>query len=120
MSRLLTHHLEDLQRAGLSDETIEMLGFYSGTAVEVQAILGFDAGPGLVIPYPPAGLSEPFSRIKPDTPPVINGRPAKYLSPRAVPLRAYIPPQTWEALKDPKTAVIITEGEKKAGCFTVS
>ena len=29
-------------------------------------------------------------------------------------MRAYIPPNSWEALKDSTTPVIITEGEKKA------
>jgi hypothetical protein len=60
---LLPHHLEDLQRSGLSDETIDAMGFYSGTAAEVKAILGFDAGPGLLIPYP-CGRSESFLQGK--------------------------------------------------------
>jgi hypothetical protein len=34
-AKVLPHHLEDLQRSGLSDETIEALGFYSATADEV-------------------------------------------------------------------------------------
>lgn len=46
------HHLDDLRCSGLSDATIAGLGFHSGTADEVKAILGFNAGPGLVIPYP--------------------------------------------------------------------
>lgn len=111
---LLAHHMEDLQRSGLSGETIEALGFYSGTAAEVKAILGFDAGPGLVIPYPCVGGAKPFWRVKPDKPPIIDGKPAKYLSPKGATVRAYIPPKSWEALKDCKTPVIITEGEKKA------
>lgn len=40
MAILLPHYLEDLRRSGLSDETIEVLGFYSGTAAEVEAIVG--------------------------------------------------------------------------------
>jgi hypothetical protein len=114
MTTIKPHHLDDLRRSGLSNYTIEALGFYSATEPEVKTILGFDAGEGLAIPYPAVGIADPFARVKPDEPLVINGRPAKYLSPKGVPLRAYIPPRTWEALKDPKTPVIITEGEKKA------
>lgn len=113
-NRLLAHHTEDLRRSGLGDESIEALGFYSGTAAEVKDILGFDAGPGLVIPYPTSEGQQPFSRVKPDQPPIIDGKPAKYLSPQGAMVRAYFPPRTWQALKDPRATVIMTEGEKKA------
>jgi hypothetical protein len=94
--------------------TIESLRFCSGTAAEVKAILGFDAGPGLIIPYP-CYEGQPFYRIKPDNPPIKNGKPlGKYLQAPDSIMRAYIPPKTWEALKNPKAMVIITEGEKKA------
>jgi hypothetical protein len=112
--RLLPHHMEELRGSGLSDETIEALGFYSGTAAEVKDILGFDAGPGLVIPYPTYEGAQPFSRVKPDQPPIIDGKPAKYLSRKDAIVRAYIPPQTWQALKDARAMIIVTEGEKKA------
>lgn len=115
MRKILNHqHLEDLRQSGLTDGTIRSLGFYSGTASQINAILGFDAGPGLVIPYPCIGGGKPFSRVKPDQPPIINGKPAKYLSPKGAKVRAYIPPKTWEAIKCPRTPVIITEGEKKS------
>lgn len=78
--RLLPHHMEDLRRSGLTDETIESLGFYSAAAAEVTDILSFDAGPGLVIPYRPYEGRQAFSRVKTDEPPIINGEPAKYLS----------------------------------------
>jgi hypothetical protein len=113
-AKLSSLHLEDLHSSGLTDETIENLGFYSGTSSDVEKILGFNVGPGLIIPYPRFDDSPPFFRVKPDDPPVIDGKPAKYLSPKSAIVRAYIPPKTWELLKDPKTAVIITEGEKKA------
>lgn len=112
--QLFSHHLYDLRRSGLSDDTIDALGFYSGTADEVKAILGFDAGAGLVIPYPCASGTKPFCRVKPDNPPIIKGKPAKYLSPKGAVVTAYIPPRTQEALNDPRTSVLITEGEKKS------
>lgn len=49
-SHLLPHHLDDLQRSGLNENTISDLGFHSGTAEQVQTILGFASGPGLVSP----------------------------------------------------------------------
>jgi len=107
-------HMDELHGSGLNDGTIDTLGFYSGTVEEVEDILGFNAGPGLIIPYPCASGDEPFYRVKPDVPLIIDGKPAKYLSARGATVRAYIPPQTWEALKDPTIAVLITEGEKKA------
>jgi putative DNA primase/helicase len=107
-------HLEDLRRSGLTDETIQILGFYSGTAQETELVLGFSAGPGLIIPYPRYDKTALYCRVKPNTPPIFNRKPAKYLSPKGVQVKAYIPPRTKEALKNPKTWVILTEGEKKA------
>ena len=114
MRTLLPHHRADLERSGLTIETIEELGFFSGDTEEVERILGFRVGSGLVIPYPRLDDSPEFFRVKPDEPPVFDGRPAKYLSPKGASVRAYIPPNSWEALKDSTTPVIITEGEKKA------
>ena len=114
MSELLPHHLQDLHRSGLSDETIRGLGFYSGSAAEVRAILAFDAGPGLVIPYPIYDTLELFSRVKPDSPPLIDGKLPKYLSPKGNLLQPYIPPRSWKTLRDPTSRLLITEGEKKA------
>ena len=112
MSNLVDIHLKDLRSSGLNDDTIKELGFYSGSTEEVTEILGFNAGPGLVIPYPYCGGSQPFFRVKPDTPPKINNKPAKYLSPKGAIVRAYIPPKTYKALKGCNTPIIITEGEK--------
>lgn len=117
LALLQSNHLEDLRNSGLSDETIEQLGFRSGTAKEVASILGFNVGPGLVMPYP---STDPiFNRVKPDTPPTFTdgggaGKPAKYLSPKGTLNRAYIPPLAWEALEDVSVALMIVEGEKKA------
>src|SRR5687768_16059989 len=114
MTELLLHHLLDLRRSGLSEETIRELGFYSGNTDEVRAILGFDAGPGLVIPYPAYDTLGPFSRVKPDSPPLIDGKPPKYLSPKGGLLQPYILPKSWEILRNPTTRLLITGGEEKA------
>jgi hypothetical protein len=48
---LVASHLEDLRRSGLSDETIARAGIYSASERQVRDVLGFGAGPGMVIPY---------------------------------------------------------------------
>jgi hypothetical protein len=45
-----------------------------------------------------------------------NGKAIKYESPCGQPNRVYVPPGTVEVLSEPKTELIITEGEKKALC----
>lgn len=117
MTHLEPHHLADLRRSGLSDETIEKAGFYSASAEEVKEIVGWDPKtPGLAFPYPGTEKDDgkPFIRVKPDTPPIINGKNAKYLSPKGVTNRLYIPPGVEHALKDINVPLIIVEGEKKA------
>jgi len=68
----------------------------------------------MVIPYPDVEGGELFCRVKPDNPPVFNDKQPKYLSPKGSTVRAYIPAGTRERLNDPKTTLVITEGEKKA------
>ena len=110
---LLPHHLADLRESGLTDSTIQSLGFFSGTTERINRLLGFPVGEGLVIPYP--GIeAETFCRVKPDRPPMINGKAAKYLSPKEKLLRAYIPVRTRLALGETPGALIFTEAEKKS------
>lgn len=110
MLKLLKCHRDDLRSSGLNEETIREAGFYSGSAEEVKRILGFDAGPGLVIPYPDTD----YRRVKPDSPPVMDGKPAKYLTPKRGEVRLYIPTPVRSLLKDTTVRLLITEGEKKA------
>jgi len=80
--RLLTQsHRADLKKSGLSNDTILQSGCYSASEDETRDILGFYVGPGLVFPYPGVLTSDgrPFCSVKPDQPPIINGKPAEYL-----------------------------------------
>jgi len=109
-------HRRELEASGLSADAIRAAGFYSATADQVKEILGFSAGPGLAIPYRSLNGKGEFTRIKPNTPFLDRyGKPSKYLSPKGAGNRLYIPSLiTQEQLRDHKTPLYITEGEKKA------
>jgi hypothetical protein len=115
--KLDARHLEDLAASGLSEETIQRAGLYSASPQEGSTILGFRLTcRGLAFPYP--NLNEngrpPFVRVKPDVPPIIGGKPAKYLSPKGSTNRLYVPPGVEAAFKDTAIPFYVTEGEKKA------
>jgi hypothetical protein len=108
----------DLLQSGLSSETIAMAGFQSATAAEANQELGRTdlKGMTLKIPYCTLNGSPPFSRFKPDHPPLDkDGRPAKYLTAKGRGNRLYLPPNLPEGiLLDTSRDLLITEGEKKA------
>jgi len=112
------HHIEDLRRSGLSDETIIDAGIFSADANRVYEILGFNTNqsPGMAFPYYSVtnNNDNPYIRIKIDNPPLINGKSAKYLSPRGSQNHLYIPSQIISVLNSPSKPLYITEGEKKA------
>lgn len=115
-------HLAELRRSGLSDETILKAGFKSHSDHrELASLLNRKTwsrknGGGWSIPYFDECGNVVMCRVKPDNPPLIGGKPAKYLSPVGLRLRAYFPPAIAAALSSPKSILIITEGEKKALC----
>lgn len=116
---LQNHHLEDLHRSGINDETIETLGFRSVDEMEAFDILKFRCGPALAFPYP----GTDFIRLKPDIPLQIAEKKgitktAKYLSPKGALNRLYVPPSVLPILDDPSERLSITEGEKKAAKAT--
>jgi putative DNA primase/helicase len=115
---LTQHHLADLRRSGLTDETIAAAGLYSLSAAEAQALLERDdVGPGMAIPY--AGCTfrtgTPYVRVRLDVPLLIRGHPARYLTKRGERNRLYVPPMvSLSILSDPTIPLVVTEGEKKA------
>jgi putative DNA primase/helicase len=127
--RLLPHHLADLRRSGLSDETVRAAGLYStGKPADAMRLLGCHGpkaialGPCLVFPFfGPDGRPTGYARLKPDHPrrdPPKNGEGAgrlrKYEAPAGQGNRAYFPHGVRTALADPTAPLLITEGEKKA------
>ncbi len=108
-------HTKDLKSSGLSEDTIKTSGCYCGGYDEINRILSMDLNcGGLVIPYPLLNGFPAYFRVKPDVPPLFDGKPAKYLSPKNCGNRLYVPKEVIPVLKDTKIPLVITEGEKKA------
>jgi AAA domain/Domain of unknown function (DUF3854) len=114
---LSARHREMLLHRGLTDATIEAAGFRSLTSEEVLAVLKFNPNksPGLGIPFlhPTTGETR-LIRVRSDIAPMINGKPAKYLSPKGSGNLLYFHPDCAERLKDPTEPLYLTEGEFKA------
>ena len=119
---LLPKHAHDLERSGLSPETIAAAGVYSESDPDaVAALLGLETPnpslvPALMFPYPTADGAPPdYHRVKPDRPRTgANDRPVKYEAPRGRGNRLYVPPDAREAVEAAGASLLITEGEKKA------
>jgi len=94
--------LENLRASGLTIATIRT----NGLRTEHGA---------LVFPYRDLdGKVNGFARRRPHKPPVIDGKPAKYVQPKGSPQRAYFPVASLAKLRDGESEIYITEGEKKA------
>ena len=113
--RLTDDHQRQMARRGITLETAEAAGLWSATADQVADILGFNPkSGGLVIPYfHPLTGQVVLNRVRPDRPPTINNKPAKYLSPRGAGNRLYFPPGAKEWIGDPSVPIGFTEGEFK-------
>ncbi len=118
----LPHHLTDLRRSGLSDQTIRESGIYTNTDPnEISKILNWSrpAGnltPAMVIPFRSLdGQFDGFARIRPDRPRLNAG---KYEQPAGVGNRAYFPAAVCEIARTPQAPLGVGEGEKKAMAAT--
>ncbi len=114
------HHLADLRASGLSDKTIEEARIYTEESYfRLASFLNWKKyarkyGIALVFPFHNELGDVVLRRIKPDNPPLKNGRVLKYLQPSKSAVRAYIPRSVFPLLRDPQKRLFFTEGEKKA------
>jgi putative DNA primase/helicase len=123
LANLTPRHLADLRKSGLSDQQIAACRFHSLQApASVQKVLRWkryngELGDCLAIPFMDAeGKRTEYVRLKPDQARKgkEDGKSVKYESPKGSSNRAYFPPGTLAALKDPSQALVVVEGEKKA------
>jgi hypothetical protein len=112
-------HQVDLEKSGLSSETIAALSIYSVTAAELESLIGWvpkSVKSALVFPYPG---DEGFCRVK-IFPPIKDdqGHTVKYLQRSESGCHLYLPPLAQQVLKDPTIPLSWGEGEKKSlkGC----
>lgn len=106
---LAPDHRQDLEKSGLSEETIKTAGIHSVPPDKIKKILGgWNAPINSLLAFP---YGSGFTRYK-LFPPLINkeGKSQKYYQQRGSGLHLYLPPKF-----DPNANCIrITEGEKKA------
>ena len=116
-------HLRELERSGLSRETIQKAGIFSADGKQVKDALGFNrtGEGGLAFPYPSLSpesqgqADAAYMRVKPNRPKGTGkdwSRMAKYLSPKDSTNRLYAPGLE-KTLADPDVPLVFTEGEKK-------
>ena len=85
---LLDHHLAELRRSGLTDETILAAGIYSEVdTAKLSALLDWKkypskCAPAIVFPFTSADGHNGYHRIRPDHPRMSGGKPVKYESPK--------------------------------------
>jgi len=119
---LLDHHVDELRRSGLTDETIRAAGIRSEVEpIKLATILDWKkyppkCCPAMVFPFVGDGGRNGYARVKPDRPRTSGGKPVKYESPRGQPNQVYLPPGVADVLADPTRELLITEGEKKSLC----
>lgn len=112
MANLHPDHKADLEKSGLTEETIRTSNVYSVPPNQIDKILGRNSTPVkslLAIPY----LGTDFIRYKIFPPCKLSKsdlKPRKYLQPPGSPIHLYEPPGFDRNLE----VIRITEGEKKA------
>lgn len=114
VSDLHPDHKSDLEKSGLTEETIRASGVYSvrpadiskkleGHFPKVESLLSF--------PYPGA---DGYERVKLFPPQVTDKGTVKYYQKAGSPCRLYFPPGVEAILQDASCPLYFTEGEKKA------
>jgi hypothetical protein len=115
---LAPDHLADLQKSGLTDETIALQKIRSVPPAMITPLLGFEAPAvrhAYLIPFPdPRGGWMDHVRMKVFPPLSTDEGTIKYLQPRRSGVRIYFPLATLDAVLRSADPLYIVEGEKKA------
>ena len=118
------HHLAELRKSGLTDETIRSAQLYSeGSLNDLKKKLRWEKsypkkmGSALVFPFfSRTGEKQDYCRIKPTNPRLDKKtrKPVEYESPIGQPNLVYFPPGITTAIDDPSSQIIFVDDEKKA------
>ncbi len=123
---LRAEHRAHLRASGLEDATVAAAGLHSVDEREARA-LGYARGvAGLCFPYPGCevvvdGRRVPYTRIRVDRPREPGRRYENPLTARlseGLAFYPFVPAEVAGLRKDPRRAVVVTEGEKKALALT--
>jgi hypothetical protein len=121
----VTAAIYDLIKSGLSPEALEIHGWelFHGSAEKIGRLLNIkhhfaekivNEHVILIIPYPDHKLGDSgFVRVRLYPPLQLEDKTIKYLQPKGIAIRPYIPDSVWNSRKDTTKPIIITEGEKK-------
>jgi len=107
-------HLADMQKSGLNDDTIEVMGVYSVRPNDIPKQLGWNPEKVeslLAFPYP--GLNFKRFKVFPSFTDK-NGNKVKYLQRKGTGVHLYILPPVQRILANPTAPIYFTEGEKKS------
>ncbi len=121
-ANLRLDHRQELQRSGLTAETVRAAGIHTEENHAVLAdLLGWDKpgkkrGAALVFPFAKATGVNGYYRVKFSYPRKERGKQTtiKYESPKGRENEVYIPPRTVEVLERADVDLVVTEGEKKS------
>jgi hypothetical protein len=118
MSALHLHplHLADLRASNLTDETIQTMGLKSVRPADISKLASGglpDVESALEFPYARLNGNDPFSRYKLFPPQTKDGHTMKYFQQADSGCRLYLLDPILRILPDPRTPLMIVEGEKK-------
>lgn len=120
MTTLLPEHLATFTESGIPADVASSIAYTEADPAKIAKLLNWSRpavslGPCIVIPFLHRdGSRNCFCRVRPSTPRISGGKPAKYEQPKGASLRAYFPPQALAAIDTPQQLLAITEGEKKS------
>ncbi len=114
MGQFFDAHAQDLTASGITLETAKEAGLFSAEGLEVAKKLNFSLPQDMTCLMFPYANGDGFFRAKLFPPLAGKNSTMRYAQPKASGVHLYIPPSVQGELKNPATAIMITEGEKKA------
>jgi Domain of unknown function (DUF3854) len=119
LAQLLPQHTELIEASAISSDIARARGYRSVIEPGELRALGFRPAqartPALLVPiYGPRGVEPVLYQTRPDEPRKRDGKPVKYETPANAGMRLDVPPTIRARIGDPREALWITEGVRKA------